>query len=100
MKVKITGNTVESYLGDTLIDTRTFEDGQTAGKIGFRSTVDEAFAMDYLKVTDESGNILFEDHFDKIDSDKWNVPADPIVEPAVSATKVIKEVEPDRKSVV
>ena len=25
---------------------------------------------------------------------KWNVPADPIVEPAVSATKVIKEVEP------
>ncbi|MBC5786704.1 family 78 glycoside hydrolase catalytic domain [Clostridium facile] len=94
MKVKITGNTVESYLGDTLIDTRTFEDGQTAGKIGFRSTVDEAFTMDYLKVTDESGNILFEDHFDKIDSNKWNVPADPIVEPAVSATKVIKEVEP------
>lgn len=93
MRIEVTGNTVNSYFEDKLIDTREFADGQTSGPLGIRSTIDEAFTMDYLRVI-QNGEVIWEDNFDTVDSDRWNFPADPAVEPAVSASKVIKEVEP------
>lgn len=93
MKIEVIGNTVKSYLGDELIDTRQFADGQTSGPLGIRATISEAFTMDYLKVT-QNGAVIWEDNFDKVDSDRWTFPADPIVEPAVSASKVVQEVQP------
>jgi len=93
MKIETTGDIVKTYLDGDLVDTTTFAAGQTSGPLGIRSMADEAFNIDYIKVT-QNGAIIWEDNFDEVDSTKWNGLSDIKLEPAVTAAKVIEEIKP------
>lgn len=93
MKIDITGTTVKTYLNGDLLDTRQFAAGQTEGPLGIRSAFNEAFNIDYIKVT-QNGSVIWEDSFDTLDTTKWNFPSSIDINPAITATKIIKEIQP------
>lgn len=51
MKIEVTDDLVKTYISDELVYSATFASGQTSGPIGFRAVSDEAFTIDYIKVT-------------------------------------------------
>ncbi len=93
MKVELDGNTIKTYLDGDLIDTRSMDAARKSGPIGLRAALNEDFFVDYVKVTDKSGNVLFEDNFDIISSSKWNFTV-PRFMPSNTGNKVIKEYKP------
>lgn len=93
LKIEITGNVIKTYLDGTLIDTYTANAGQTTGPIGFRSALDEAFDVDYLKVT-QGDTILLEDNFDSYDDTTWTFPSEAILSPALTGATIVAEQKP------
>ncbi|MCL2751993.1 MAG: family 78 glycoside hydrolase catalytic domain, partial [Firmicutes bacterium] len=97
MKVDISGTTVTTYINGSSapVHSTTFSSGQTAGRVGIRSVENEVSELEYIKVT-QGGGVIWEDDFSGgvLDAVKWDVTADPVLEPAVSATKIIQEISP------
>ncbi|WP_270738902.1 alpha/beta hydrolase fold domain-containing protein, partial [Massilioclostridium coli] len=74
LKVAIQGTTATTYLNDQQVHQYTVPEGSTDGPIGLRFSTTESADLDYLKVY-QDGKTIWEDSFNKIDSNKWDFPA-------------------------
>ncbi|MCI8496706.1 MAG: family 78 glycoside hydrolase catalytic domain, partial [Clostridiales bacterium] len=94
MKIEVNGTTVNTYIGGELVNSYTVAEGVTAGPVGFRSVPEEPFAVDYVRVI-QNGETVFEDNFDFLDTEKWDLSSDTAkLVPGISGTTIIDEVTP------
>ncbi|MCI8497199.1 MAG: alpha/beta hydrolase fold domain-containing protein, partial [Clostridiales bacterium] len=73
--------TAVTSINGTVVDTCTLPSSSTSGPLGLRFSNTESGKIDFIKVT-QNGSVVFQDDFDFIDSEKWNipVPAEPVDE--------------------
>ncbi len=93
MRLDIQGNTVTTYIDGKKVHTATVPEGETEGAIGIRSALNEVATYDRLAVI-QNGEVIWEDTFDSVDSEKWRYPGIPTPEPAISGTTIIQEYKP------
>lgn len=74
MKIEVNNGGAETYINDAKIHTCSLSEQQTSGPLGLRFTANESGTVDFIKVT-QNGSIVFEDNFDRIDTEKWTFPA-------------------------
>ncbi len=93
IRLEVTGNTVKTFLNNTLLHTTQLIAGQTTGPLGIRAALGESFDLDRIAVI-QNGQTVWEDNFDTINYEKWNIPKEPQLAPSITGTKVIEEIKP------
>jgi len=93
VKLEVVDSTVNTYINGDLIDTTAIAAGSANGNVGFRTAGSETFVVDNLKIT-QGDAVLAEDDFDSLDWELWNAKVHGKLEPSVSGTVVIDEIQP------
>ena len=93
LRIEIKGTTVTTYVDGEKVHSLNLPAGQTDGALGIRSALNEVATYDRIAVI-QNGSVIWEDDFDKADTEKWNFPGEIKAVPSPSGTKVIKELKP------
>lgn len=93
LRIEVSGTTVKTYVGGTLVNTETIAAGTTAGQVGFRCATGEAMNVDYLRIM-KNGAAVVDDSFDSLNTAFWNLTEIGELVPAVMGTKIVEEIKP------